>query len=81
MQRKKSQNKMSKQKFYTVSTRIFTSLREAEDMITKWNECEGLQQGSKVFEVIKVYSPRLKLVEDPNVFVRKLEKEVKKKKK
>jgi hypothetical protein len=65
---------MPKQRFFTVSTRIFTSLKEAQEQMARWEENEGLQQGSLVFEVIAAYKPALNLVKDNSVFTKKLEK-------
>lgn len=54
-------------KLYTVSTKIFHTLAEAEAQIQKWDKQEGLNQGTMIFECTgKVYRPKLKLVEDKN---------------
>lgn len=54
--------KKPKQKLYTVSTRIFTSLEEAEKLLNIWYENGTLNKESMVFEVKKVYKPKIKLV-------------------
>lgn len=50
-----------KQKLYTVSTRIFTSLEEAEKQLNEWYENGTLNRESMVFEIKKVYKPKIKI--------------------
>ncbi|MEM5811014.1 MAG: hypothetical protein QXP66_03880 [Candidatus Aenigmatarchaeota archaeon] len=50
-----------KQSLYTISTRIFTSLEEAEKQLNEWYENDTLNKESMVFEIKKVYKPKIKV--------------------
>ena len=50
-----------KNKYYTVSTYVFKSLKEAEKQIQHWNSMGKLTKDSYVFEVVAQYKPVLKL--------------------
>jgi len=53
-------------KLYTVSTKTFKSLAEAEAQLRKWQNNGDLYEGTTVFECTgKTYTPVLKLVETP----------------
>lgn len=53
---------MKTQKFYTVSTKIFKTKKEAEKQLLKWDQEEGLQEGSIIFEVTKMWKPEVRKV-------------------
>lgn len=56
-----SRKKQKKQKLYTISTLIFTSLEDAENKLNEWYEDGTLNKDSIVFEVKKAYYPKLKV--------------------
>jgi len=49
-------------KLYTVSTKIFKSLKEAEDQCNRWNKNGGLREGSMIFEISTAYDLKIKAV-------------------
>jgi hypothetical protein len=55
-------NKMAtKQKYYTISTMMCGSLKEAEEKIEAWIEADTLKHNTKVFEITEIYEPKIKL--------------------
>ena len=54
--------KIRTKKQYTISTIMFDSLKEAEEQINEWLEDRILREGTKVFEIIEIYVPKMKLV-------------------
>ena len=47
---------------YTVSTTFFKSLKEAENMLKKWEKNDSLKPGTVVIEVGAIYEPVMKLI-------------------
>ena len=52
---------------YTVSTRVFDTLKEAEEQIRLWDEEGDLRAGTRVYETTGItYVPVIKLVKEKN---------------
>lgn len=59
---KMKEKTQSTKKFYTISTMIFKTRKEAEAKLLEFENAHGLRTGSKIFEVTKVYQPTVKKV-------------------
>lgn len=70
-------------KYYTVSTKLFKSIREAKEQVALWQEDGSLNKSSMVFEVdsSKVWIPSMGLKKIAGVFLANVKVKLKKGKK